>query len=488
MKALWRKQLRGRLTLWYVTVLALILATYIVLVFAFQYAIITRQIYHDEMQDVVTVEGLLFFDSRGALQLQQDYFSRPRSHLLIDRLMEIRDQSGTVLYRSPTLSGMALGGPPLPKEGDDSFNEHVAKLADASHVFLISHLHSMQGRTMLIRLGYSLAPFSERMIQFLGTLLIAFPITLLIAGFAGYEVVKRALMPLQQIAARAEKITASNLQDRLEIKNPDDELGHMAKVFNHLLERLEQVVVQLQHLTADAAHELRTPLASLRTIAEIALRAENKREIHREALGSILEETTKLNQTIDGLVLLTKAEIFQPQEASSSFSLIELKGEVLSVLEVIVEERQVHIVEQTHGLMRATVRGDRGLIRAAIMNIMHNALKFSPAQSMIGIDYSVIDSASPFVELSVQDQGPEIRVSEYDKVFDRFFTSTSRETAAMSGAGIGLSIAKLVVERSGGQIFFDPAAVEGARGVIRLPATAAYPSSLLSNEDISGQR
>jgi signal transduction histidine kinase len=488
MKALWRKQLRGRLTLWYVAVLALILAIYIVLVFAFQYAIITHQIYHDEMQDVVTVEGLLFFDSHGALQLQQDYFSRPRSHLLIDRLMEIRDQAGTVLYRSPTLSGMALGGPPLPREGDDSSNEHVAKLADGSHVFLISHLHSMQGRTMLIRLGYSLAPFRERMTQFLGTLLIAFPITLLIAGFAGYEVVKRALMPLQQMAARAESITASNLQDRLEIQNPDDELGHMAKVFNHLLERLEQAFVQLQHFTADAAHELRTPLASLRTVAEIALRGESEQEIHREALGSILEETTKLNQTIDGLLLLTKAEIFQPQEASSLFSLIELTSEVLSVLEVIVEERQVHIVEQTHGSMRATVRGDRGLIRAAIMNIVHNALKFSPLQSTISIDYSFIDSTSPLVELSVQDQGSGINALELDKVFDRFFTSTSRETAAMSGAGIGLSIAKLVVERSGGQIFFDSAVVEGARCVIRLPATAAHPSSLLSNEDISGQR
>jgi signal transduction histidine kinase len=483
MRALWRKQLRGRLTIWYVTVLALILTIYIVLVFAFQYAIITRQIYHDEMQDVVTVEGLLFFDPHGALHLQQDYFSRPRSHLLIDRLMEIRDQSGPVLYRSPTLNGMALGGTPTPKEGDESFNEHVAKLEDGSYVFLISHLHSMQGRTMLIRLGYSLAPFRERMTQFLGTLLIAFPITLLIAGFAGYEVVKRALMPLQQMAARAQNITASNLEDRLEIKNPDDELGHMAQVINHLLERLEQAFAQLQHFTADAAHELRAPLASLRTVAEIALRGESELDAHREALGSILEETVKLNQTIDGLLLLTKAEIFQPQEASTSFSLIEVTSEVLSVLEVIVEERQVHVEERIHGSVRATVRADRGLIRAAIMNIVHNALKFSPARSTINIDYSVIDTSSPFVELIVQDQGPGISALEYEKVFDRFFTSTSRETATMSGAGIGLSIAKLVVERSGGEIFFDPSTAEGARCIVRLPALKAESAGSTSHRD-----
>jgi signal transduction histidine kinase len=484
MKVLWRKQLRGRLTLWYVTVLAVILVIYIALVFAFQYALITRQIYHDEVQDVVTVEGLLFFNSHGELQLQQGYFSRPHSHLLIDRLMEVRDPSGAVLYRSPTLNGMPLGGPSLPKEGDDSFNERVVELADGSHVFLISHVHSMQGRTMLIRLGYSLAPFRERMTQFLGILLVALPITLLLAGFAGYLAVKRALMPLQQMAARTEEISASNLQDRLEIQNPDDELGYMAKAFNLLLERLEQAFAQLQHFTADAAHELRTPLASLRTVAEVALRGENDLKLHREALGSILEETTRLNQTIDGLLLLTKAEVFQPQEGSSSFSLIELTSEVLSVLEVIIEERQIQVVEQSQGTIRARVQADRGLLRIAIMNIIHNALKFSSAKSTINIDYFVMDSESPYVELSVQDQGPGISASEYDKVFDRFFTSASRETASMSGAGIGLSIAKLVVERSGGHIFFDRNVGKGARCIIRLPVVIVDPPGSHSDEAI----
>jgi heavy metal sensor kinase len=483
-KALWRRQLRGRLTLWYVTVLAVILGIYIALVYAFQNAVVTRQIYHDEVQDVVTVEGLLYFDPKGELHLQQNYFSRPQSHLLIDRLMEIRDLSGLVLYRSSTLRGMALGGPSLPNEGDEKFNERVARLADGSRVFLISHLHSMQGRTVLIRLGYSLAPFQERMNQFLGILLIAFPITLLIAGFAGYEMVKRALMPLQEMAARAEKITASNLHDRLETGDGDDELGHMAKAFNHLLQRLEQAFAQLQHFTADAAHELRTPLASLRTVAEITLHGESGLAIYREALGSILEETTKLTQTIDGLLLLTRAEVFQPIEGSSLFSLIELVAEVLSVLEVIIDERQVKIVVRNHAGTRAAVKADRGLVRAAIMNIVHNALKFSPAQSTILIDYSV-PSASTFVELSVADQGPGIHASELDKVFDRFFTSTSRETASMSGAGIGLSIAKLVIERSGGQIFFDSTIVEGARCVVRLPAVLVLPPVLRDEDKIS---
>ena len=102
--------LRTRLTLWYVGVLAILLLLYASLVFAFQYVILTRQIFHDEVQDVVTAEGLLYFDAQGALQLQQDYYSRPQSHLLVDRLMEVLDRSGRILYRSPTLHSMSLGG------------------------------------------------------------------------------------------------------------------------------------------------------------------------------------------------------------------------------------------------------------------------------------------------------------------------------------------------------------------------------------------
>jgi heavy metal sensor kinase len=476
MKGTLRKQLRTRLTLWYVAVLAVVLGFYVILVLAFQYALVTRQIYHDEIQDVVTVEGLLFFDSQGTLQLQHNYFSHPRSHLLIDRLMEIRDPSGVVLYRSPTLNGISLGGPSLPNEGLESFNERVVKLADSSHVFVISHTHSMQGRTVLIRLGYSLVPFHERMLQFLGILLIALPMTLLLAGLAGYAIAKRALLPLGLMAARAEKITANNLQDRLEIENPDDELGHMGRVLNHLLQRLEESFVQLHRFTADAAHELRTPLASLRTVGELALRGENTVEGYREAIGSILEESLRVNQTIEGLLLLAKAEATQLGSEGTPFSLVELTEEILSVLEVLIEDRHILVEQSGQKLTPAIVLADRRLVRAAIMNILHNAVKFSPAGSALRIDFTTYESTRRFVQLSVHDQGPGISPSEYERVFDRFFTSAHRETASMSGSGIGLSVAKLVIERNGGEIFFDSAVSEGARCVVRLPSIKLQPT------------
>ena len=366
MKKIASTSLRTRLTIWYVGVLAICLLMYAGLVFAFQYFVLTRQLAHDEVQDVVTVEGLLYFDDQGILKLHQDYFSRPQSHLLIDRLMEVRDLSGNVLYRSPTLSDRPLGGPLREGEGDKGFDERIARLHDGTLVFLVSHIHSLQGKTMLIRLGYSLAPLRGRMLQFLLLLIIAIPLALGVAGLAGNLIARRALRPLDVMATRTEGITASNLSDRLEVQNPNDELGQIAKVFNHLLDRLEQAFNQLQRFTADAAHELRTPLASIRTIGEVALEREQGTATYREALESILEETSNLSETIDSLLLLSKAETIQPGSQQTVFILSDLVSEVLEVLEIVTEEKQIKVAFENEGAGQTSIKADRNLLRVAI--------------------------------------------------------------------------------------------------------------------------
>jgi signal transduction histidine kinase len=468
-KWLFTKRIRSRLTLWYVGIFALILAVYVLLVFFFQYQFVDRQIYHDEVQDVETVEGLLYFDTHGVMQLEQSYFSHPRSHLLIDRLMEVRDPSGVVLYRTPNLNGMPLGGASLPDEGDESFNYRVVKIADGSHIAVISHLHSMQGRTVLIRLGYSLTPFRERMAQFLEILLIALPVALLIAGIAGFQIARRALQPLEDMAQKAGRITARNLSDRLHIDNPDDELGHMATVFNDLLNRLEEAFQQLDRFTADAAHELRAPMAAIRAVGEVALRDGGKMDDDKEAIASILEEASRLDEAISGLLLLAKAESAQAL-GPNRFSIAEVSSEVLTVLGILAEERGVELVMSDHNAHGLTVTGDRSLIRSAIMNVVHNAIKFSPSDSTVIITHSAVNSLGDWVELTVEDQGPGIERSEAEAVFGRFYTSARRNTQVHNGSGLGLAIAKLVIQRSGGQIFFDDKTALGARCVIRLPA------------------
>jgi signal transduction histidine kinase len=459
--------IRTRLTVWYVGVLAAMLLVYAIIVFVFQYATLTKQIFHDEVQDIVTVEGLLYFDAHGALQLRQDYYSRPQSHLLIDRMMEVRDLAGNTLYRSPTMHGMSLGGPIQPNEGDTGFNEHIAHLADGSYAFVISHVHGMDGRVVLIRLGYSLAPLRDRMVQFLVLLLIAFSLVLAVAAGAGQFIAKRALQPLELMSTRAAGITARNLSDRLILQNENDELGHMGVAFNRLLERLEQSFMQLQRFTADAAHQLRTPLASLRAVGEVTLQKEEDIASYRDALSSILEETSRLNETIDSLLLLARTEADLGSEGAEVFPIGEPVYEILSLLSVLLDERQITIETAGANESRTLVRAKRGLLRVALMNVLHNALKFAPHSSALKVSYVL--AADDSILLIVEDEGPGIGPGEHERIFERFFRGHQQPPEGTSGTGLGLAIARLIMERSGGTIHFDESAADGARCIIALP-------------------
>ncbi len=464
------RSLRTRLTLWYVAVLAAVLVAYIAIVFFFQFALLERQIYHDEVQDVETVEGLLTVDAAGHLQLQQNYFVHPQNRFLVDRLLEVQDSSGRVLYRSETLKGMALDGPQFQDEGVDSFNERTTTLGDGSRVSLISHVHPVDGRPLLIRLGYHLQPLERRMRQFLSLLLLGMPLALITAAFAGYGIARKALRPLDAMATRAERITARSLSERLEIGNENDELGHMARVFNHLLSRLEQAFTELQRFTADAAHELRTPLASIRTTGEMALEGNHGSEELRETVGRMLDEAARLNQTIDGLLILARTEARQTGETEELIQLPKLVQEILSLLEVVIEERRIIVTEEHDGHTESPICADRSFVRAALLNVLHNALKFSPPGSNLRIHYSSATlQALPAERVCVADSGPGIQAGEHERIFERFFTSRSPDTRFQTGTGLGLSIAKLAVERSGGRIFFEKTATSGASCCIELP-------------------
>ena len=245
----------------------------------------------------------------------------------------------------------------------------------------------------------------------------------------------------------------------------------MARVLNHLLDRLESAFKQLQRFTADAAHELRTPLAAIRSTGELALHHDHdSASEYKDAIGSILEASSTLSQTIDDLLTLARAEATQPGSGQSTFSLVELSSEVLSILEILSEEKEIQIVQQIEDPDRAVAHADRGLVRTAVMNLLHNALKFSPANSTIRLTFGGDASQAASASMSIEDEGPGIRKGEREQVFERFFTSNSPDTTAMAGSGIGLSVAKLAIERNNGELLLDPTTVRGARFVIHLPA------------------
>jgi heavy metal sensor kinase len=462
--------IRDRLTLWYVGIFGAVLGIYILGACILQYWQLSDQLHHAEIEDLETVEGLLYFTSDGRLLLHEDYHSHPQSRLLLDRYMEVLSPNGEVLFRNERLNGMNLDSPPTPHEGEIGYASRRVRLADGTPVLSISHLHFFEGKPLLIRLAYSTEPIRERLFEFIGLLVLAMPIALIAAGFAGYRVAGKALNPLEQMARQTEQITAMRLNERIPIDNPNDELGHMARVLNELLARLGESFEKLQHFTSDVSHELRTPLAAMRSVGEVGLQEDHSTKKYRDIIGSMLEEVAKLTSMIDTLLTIAHADSGVIELQRSIFPMMDLVQESVGVVGVLAEDKKQTI--SVVGDNKISVFADRSFLRMAVINLLDNAVKYSPSGSTVRLilsDEKNSSNQTEFVQLAIEDEGPGIPEDKAPRVFDRFFRVDEGRTRDAGGAGLGLAIGKWAVEAHGGTISLTPRSPNGSIFSIRLP-------------------
>jgi heavy metal sensor kinase len=422
------------------------------------------QLDHFAIQEIETVEGLLYFTPQGELQMHEDYHNHPESKDVIDRFVEVLSPAGSVLYRNDRLGDRILGAAPFPGEGVGGYSVRSERLADGTRVRVVSRLHSLAGRPILIRLGHTEEPLRLRLNEMLLGSLFVLPVVLASAGFAGYGLVRRALRPIEQMARRAKEITPQRLHDRLPNDDTDDELGQLARVFNETLARLEQAFEQLRRFTSDASHELRTPLAAIRSVGEVGLQKDGTRSEYRDIIGSMLEEVNRLTSLVDSLLTISRADAGSLQLELVQVPVMQLAREAAALFEVLGEEKALTLV--LTGDESATVRGDRLFLRQALMNVLHNAVKYSPVGGEIRIR---VQRIADEVAVEIEDHGPGVPPEDRTRVFDRFYRVDRARWRESGGAGLGLAITKWVVEAHRGEISLEGGAPHGCLFRLKLP-------------------
>ena len=456
--------LRTRLTLWFVSALAGLL----ILGWGATVAILFRQLQsqldHFAIQEIETVEGLMYFTPQGELQMHEDYHNHPESKDVIDRFLEVLSPGGAVLYRNDRLGERRLGGAPFAGEGVGGYSVRSERLADGTRVRMVSRLHSLDGRPLLIRLAHSEEPLWSRIDELSLASLLALPLVLALAGFAGYGLVRRALRPIELMARRAQEITPQRLHERLPNNNADDELGQLARVFNETLARLEQAFEQLRRFTADASHELRTPLAAIRSVGEVGLQKDGTRAEYRDIIGSMLEEVNRLTSLVDNLLTISRADAGSLQLERVPIPVMQLMRDAAALFEVLAEEKALTLT--LSGDEAAAVRGDPLFLRQAVVNLLHNAVKYSPAGGTIS---ARVGGRADKVTIEIEDGGPGIPAEDRPKIFDRFYRVDKARWRESGGAGLGLSITKWVIEAHGGGVELDREITSGCLFRIQLP-------------------
>jgi heavy metal sensor kinase len=459
------KNVRGRLTLWYVCVLAVLLvlawgATSVTLFWQFR-----NRLDRLGPEEIETVEHLLFFTPDGRLRLPDDFENYRESKDMIASFVEVRSSMGPVLFRNERLGDRALGGMPVLGEGVEGYSPRSIRLSDGNHVRLMSRAYVLDGHQLVIRLAHSEEPMHSLLRDLVVASTLTLPLMLVAAGFAGYSLAGRMLSPIEEMVNRVRQITVERLSERLPNADVDNELGRLARVFNEALARLEHAFDQLRRFTSDCSHELRTPLALIRSLGEVGLHKNGTCDEYRDVIGSMLEEVYRLTTLVDDLLAMARADSGCLRLERTAVPLMEVAREAANLFDVLIEEKSLRLVLE--GDEHAEVEGDSLFLRQTLANLIHNAVKFSPVGETVSI--RVRNGATDCVSVEVQDHGPGISSEDRDKVFDRFYRADKSGQREFGGAGLGLSIAKWVVEAHGGSIGLGSVAGQGCTFRISLP-------------------
>ena len=381
-------------------------------------------------------------------------------------LVLILDPQGAALYRSPAFERSRLPAPPSDPGAhyrDVSVNGRPLRMLSARAI--------VRQQPYTVQVAVPTGQLQEAFDRFRAALLWLVPLGLLLAAGGGYWISGRALAPIGRIAAAAREITARKLGRRLEVPSTGDELQRLSETLNSMLDRLEAAFQQTTRFTADASHELRTPIALIRTSAELALRRSRTAEEYRQALESVLREAERTSELVQDLLTLARDDA-GGEGAGLQRADVEV-GAVLCGLETSLRAmcaaRGLQLRFEAPG-EPVIVRGDRPALERLVLILVDNAIRYTPAPGCVTLGLRVA-AAEAVVEVS--DTGIGIAPEDLPRIFDRFYRSDQARSRDTGGTGLGLSIAKWIAAQHGGRIGVASRPGQGTRVELRLAADGA---------------
>ena len=284
------------------------------------------------------------------------------------------------------------------------------------------------------------------------------------ASFLGRIFVVQILKPVRQIADTAEKISHEDLALRVRAEGVDEEMKHLVNAFNEMISRLETSFKHIQEFSSHVAHELKTPLAVIRGESELALRKEREPTEYRRALESNLRETERMINVTEDLLLLSRLEYESEVYRFERFDLVKFLEEIREQSEILSAPKEVEVALETPS-GPLFLKGDPLHLRRLFLNLIDNAIKFTPSGGRIRLRVSKRDSRA---EVTVSDNGAGIAPADLPRIFDKFFHRDRNGTAA--GNGLGLAIAQSIARAHRGTIEVASQPNQGATFTVILPS------------------
>jgi two-component system, OmpR family, heavy metal sensor histidine kinase CusS len=454
-----RLPIRVKLTAWYFVVLAVTFALFGAIAFLAMRESIEKTVDEGLRGRALSIQE--FMEREGPAE-PEGLKHGLREHFELSaegNLAQVSDPQGRWIYRSQL---MERYGVPLPQStGPVIQNLQVGGLLLR---VLATETHLNTG-TYRIVVAAGMDDFEGALDRFKGALLLFGPLLLLFASAGGYWMSRRALTPVDEITRAAQNISSKNLSSRLAVPQSRDELQRLSETLNGMLARLEAAFKRITQFTADASHELRTPVALMRTTAELSLRKPRVETEYRDALTQILKELEATSLLIENLMLLARADSGAEAQQFVPVDLVGNLRETCCHGRVLAEAKKIGLTEQI-GNGPILVQGDGPGLQRLFLILIDNAVKYTPPHGKVTVSLS---GDNGFAVAEVRDTGIGIGEAELPHIFERFYRADKVRSRETGGAGLGLSIGRWIAEAHGGTIEVESALGQGSLFRVRLP-------------------
>ena len=320
----------------------------------------------------------------------------------------------------------------------------------------------------LIELGASLDPIEAMQAHLLRLLGMLLPVLVACAAGGGYLLVGWALRPVDRISQSAELMSLQDVDARLPVLPSGDALARLSISLNHMLGRLRDSVQTSRRFLADASHELRTPLTVIKGELQEMVRTETMSQALHDRIGSVLEEVARLEHLVSGLLVLSRLDVGEAQREWVDVDLAELSASTAEQMRLMAEDRGIHL--ESAALLPVVVHGDRARLKQVIVNLLDNAIRFTPRGGKVTLGTVVNDK---FQALEIRDTGVGIPAAAVPRIFDRFYRVDEARSREDGGAGLGLSIVRSICTAHRAEIEVDSEIGRGSCFRLKFPLRAS---------------
>lgn len=381
---------------------------------------------------------------------------------------QIMDASGRWIYRPESMRLLALGGTRPGRNGEKTF---TTVERNGSRYRILTATFAVGGDTYSMQLASNVTPIYGLLHRFLWIAIATIPIILVFAGVGGYWLSRRAMQPVYEITSSARSISERNLSERLVVPESRDELRQLSETLNEMLARLERAFNRITQFTADASHELRTPVAMIRTTAEHILQRERTVPEYQQLVGQILVESETTTDLITKLLALARVDERLKDGIRESIDLREVVAELATSVRLAANRSalQLNVYLADEPLI---VQGDRNEIRNLALIILDNAMKYTPPGG--SVDVQVVNGDGTNILLRIKDSGVGISQADLPHIFERFYRADMARSRDTGGVGLGLSIAKSIADAHDAKITVSSISGKGSTFSVIFPSVPGH--------------